>query len=116
MERLQKQIIVKDLDKKMNNLPYSLKKYFWDVNFTELKPQGRQVYIIKRILEYGDRRAVAWMFKNFKKSEIKNALCNFRGYSQKSANFWAFILDIKKESVKCLNRSFLEIQKQFWPY
>jgi len=100
----------------MNKLPYDLKKYFWDVNFTELKPQGKQVYIIKRILEYGDKPAIDWMFKNFKRSEIKNALCNFRGYSQKSANYWAFILNIKKEAVKCLNRSFRETQKQFWPY
>ncbi|MBI1870897.1 MAG: hypothetical protein HYS07_06875 [Chlamydiae bacterium] len=78
----------------MNKLPSSLKKYFWDVNFTELKPQNRPVYIIKRILEYGDKVAVEWMFKNFKESEIKNTLCDFRGYSQKSANYWALILNI----------------------
>lgn len=100
----------------MNNLPDSLKKYFWDVDFTELKPQGRQVYIIKRILEYGDRWAVKWMFKNFKKSEIKNALCNFRGYSQKSANFWAFILDIPKKEVLCLKMRSSKALKTLWPY
>ncbi len=100
----------------MNRLPSGLKKYFWDVDFTELRPQGRQVYIIKRILEYGDERAVEWMFKNFKKSEIKNALCNFRGYSQKSANFWAFILDIPKEEVLCLKMRSSKALKTLWPY
>lgn len=100
----------------MKNLPGFLEKYFWEVEFEQINPEKRKVYIIKRILEYGDKRAVDWMRRNFKKSEIKYALCNFRGYTQKSANFWAFILNVKKEDVKCLNRSFLEIQKQFWPY
>lgn len=100
----------------MRRLPVFLKKYFWDVKFEDIDQDRRRVYILKRILEYGDKEAVHWMWKNFKKSEIKYTLTNFRGYSQKSANFWAFILGIKKEDVKCLSRSFRETQKQFWPY
>ncbi len=100
----------------MKRLPLSLKKYFWDVKFEDIDLDKRRVYILKRILEYGDKEAVHWMWKNFKKSEIKYALTNFRGYSQKSANFWAFILGVKKEDVKCLSRSFRETQRQFWPY
>jgi len=100
----------------MKKLPGFLKRYFWDVEFEEIDLEGRKVYVLKRILEYGNEQAVRWMWKNFEKSEIKNALCNFRGYSQKSANFWAFILNVKKEDVKCLNKSFRETQKLFWPY
>lgn len=100
----------------MKKLPLLLKKYFWDVEFKKIDFEKRKVYILKRILEYGDEAAIRWMWKNFKKSEIKNALSNFRGYSLKTANFWAFILKINKENVKCLNTSFREIQKQFWPY
>ena len=100
----------------MKKLPKFLKKYFWDVEFKEIDLDKSKVYILKRILEYGDEQAVGWMWKNFKKSEIKDALSNFRGYSQKSANFWAVILNIKKENVKCLKKSFRETQKQFWPY
>lgn len=96
--------------------PEFLKKYFWDVDFEKIDLQKRRVYVLRRILEYGDEQAIAWMWKNFEKSEIKNALSNFRGYSQKSASFWAFILNIEKENVKCLNKSFRETQKQFWPY
>lgn len=100
----------------MKTLPKFLKKYFWDVDFKKIDLGKDRIYILKRILEYGNEDAVKWMWRNFKKSEIKFALCNFRGYSLKSANFWAFILGIKREEVKCLNRSFREIQKQFWPY
>ena len=100
----------------MGRLPKFLKKYFWDVDFGKINFDNCIAYVLKRILEYGDEDAVRWMWKNFKKEEIKNVLCNFRGYSQKSANFWALILNIKKEDVKCLSRSFRETQKQFWPY
>jgi hypothetical protein len=100
----------------MKKLPRFLKKYFWDVEFEKIDFDNRKMYILKRILEYGDEKAVRWMRRSFEEGEIKNALCNFRGYSQKSANFWAFILGIKKEDVKCLSRSFRETQKQFWPY
>jgi len=100
----------------MKKLPSFLRGYFWDVNFKKLDFNRNKTFIISRILEYGDEKAASWMLKNFKKSEIRNALCNFRGYSQKSANFWALILGIKKEKVKCLNRRFLKIQEQFWPY
>jgi len=97
-------------------LPGFLKKYFWDVEFGKIDLDNRSVYVLKRILEYGDEKAVRWMWRSFKEEEIKNALCNFRGYSLKTANFWAFILNIKKEDVKCLSRSFRETQKLFWPY
>ena len=86
----------KDVSKKaINNIPSFLSKYFWDVDFEKINLKDCRIYILKRILEYGDEKAVSWMWKNFTESEIKNALCNFCGYSQKSANFWAFILGVK---------------------
>ena len=100
----------------MKKLPIALKKYFWDVDFKKINFNERKIYVLRRILEYGDEDAVRWMWKNFKKEEIKDTISNFRGYSQKSANFWAFILNIKREKVKCLSKSFRKTQKQFWPY
>lgn len=100
----------------MKKLPDFLRKYFWEVKFEDINFDKRKIYILKRILEYGDTKAVKWMWTNFKKDEIKDALCNYRGYSKKTANFWAKILGIDKENVKCLSKSFQEIQSQFWPY
>ena len=74
----------------MKRLPKFLKKYFWDVNFAKINLDKRRIYVLKRLLEYGDEEAVAWMWRNFTESEMKNALYNFRGYSQKSA--WRTIL------------------------
>ena len=98
------------------NKPAFLKKYFWDIDFDKINLEDRKIYVLKRILEYGDENAVDWMWKNFKKRDIKNALSNFRGYSQKSANYWALILNVPKEEVLCLKKHLLKEQKTFWPY
>lgn len=97
-------------------LPRALKKYFWDVEFEKINFENRKIYILKRILEYGDESAIAWMRKNFKKREIKNALSNFRGYSLKTANFWALILNIPRKNVLCLKKHSSKEQRTFWPY
>jgi hypothetical protein len=55
-------------------LPEFLRKYFWDADFADLDAGAYPYFIIERILEYGDERAVKWMMENFKKSEIKRAL------------------------------------------
>jgi len=100
----------------MKKLPDFLKKYFWDVEFQRLDFEKRRQFILKRILEYGNEQAVSWMLKNFKRSEIKNVLCNFRGFSQKSANFWSLILDVPKDKVLCLKKALSKKQEKIWPY
>ncbi|MEW5768079.1 MAG: hypothetical protein AB1797_10745 [bacterium] len=100
----------------MKKLPEFLNKYFWEVEFKNIDLQKRRVYVLRRILEYGDEQAVAWMWNNFKKSEIKNVLSNFRGYSQKSANYWALILDVPKKKVLCLKKPSSKEPRTFWPY
>lgn len=100
----------------MKKLPKFLRKYFWDTEFEKIDAQKRRIYVLKRILEYGNERAVKWMWENFKKPEIINALSNYRGYSRKSANFWALLLDISREKVICLKKSLPKKQKKIWPY
>jgi CRISPR/Cas system-associated protein Cas10 (large subunit of type III CRISPR-Cas system) len=100
----------------MKRLPQFLKKYFWDVQFEKINLQENREYILRRILNYGDERAVAWMYANFEKSEMRSALTNFRGYSQKSANYWSLMLDVPREKVICLKKHSSKEQKTFWPY
>jgi hypothetical protein len=45
----------------MGKIPEFLKKYFWDVEFNKIDLKKNRVYILKRILEFGDEKAVAWM-------------------------------------------------------
>jgi len=100
----------------MKKIPKFLKKYFWEIRFKELDLQKCRVYILRRILEYGDEEAVAWLWRNFKKSEIKNVLFNYRGFTKKSANYWVVVLNLPRENVRCLNKPSPKEQKRIWPY
>ncbi|MBT9131356.1 MAG: hypothetical protein DDT31_00601 [Syntrophomonadaceae bacterium] len=102
--------------KKIKRAPKFLKQYFWDIDFDKFNYINYPRFVIERIFEYGNEKAITWMMKNFSRTQITSVLQKSRQLTQKSANFWAFILGVKKENVKCLNRSFREIRKQFWPY
>ena len=100
----------------MKKLPKFLKEYFWETDFENINPEKRRIYILKRILDYGDKKAIQWMRNNFTESEIRNILFKSRGLSLKSANFWAVMVNVKKEDVKCLKRRLSKELMTIWPY
>ena len=101
---------------KMKNAPKFLEKYFWDVDFEKIDVEKYRFYVIRRILNYGDERAIRWMNDHFRKNEQIEALCTTRDISPKSDNFWAVILGVPKRKVRCLQKRYLAIRKQSWPY
>jgi len=103
-------------EKKSMVIPSYLHQYFWDIRVESFNKKGSPDFTIERILEYGDKRAVNWLTNNFDLKTIKEVVLKSRRLSPKSANYWALILGINKKKVKCLQRSYLKIQKRFWPY
>jgi hypothetical protein len=99
----------------MEAMPEALKKYFWDVDFSRLDHRRRPGFIAERILEFGDEKAVAWLVRNISSAQIRRTLTGSRQLTRKSAAFWAWLFDIDRGEVRCLNKSFQERQKQFWP-
>ncbi|MEW6619528.1 MAG: hypothetical protein AB1422_09405 [bacterium] len=99
-----------------NRLPKYLKKYFWDISFEALNKDNYSNFIIERILEYGDEKAIFWMIKSFSIQLIKNTLLHTRRLSPKSANFWRLYFDLNKEEILCLKRSFQKQQSPIWNY
>lgn len=97
-------------------IPSYLHKYFWDVKAKSFSQGTRSTFIIERVLEYGNTKAVNWLTNNFDLKAIKEVVLKSRRLSPKSANYWVLILGIDKERVKCLQRSYLKTQKRFWPY
>jgi len=100
----------------MKKLPQFLKEYFWDVDFEHLDAEKYSKYIIERILEYGDEKAIRWMAMNFSKERIKRVVCNTRALSSRSAIFWTVVLEIPKERVRCLSRDFQKMYRTIWRY
>ena len=100
----------------MKTLPQFLKKYFWDVDFSKLDKKIYGSFIIDRILEEGDEKAVRWMRDNFDITQIKNVLFNSKNLSPKSANYWQLIFNLKREKILCLRKSFRKRQRPIWKY
>lgn len=101
---------------KPTSLPRSLHRYFWDVEVAKLNPQRRSQYVIQRLLEMGDVKAVRWVRRNFSEEQIKETVKKRRGFSPKTASFWQLFLNIPREKVKCLQKPYLDQHKIHWPY
>lgn len=96
-------------------LPEFLRPLFWEVDFDQLRVRGHERYVIERVLEYGDLSEVKWMLERFSRDEIAQTLRRSRGLSPKSANFWAFILGLPREKIRCLSKSFRQRPGRIWP-
>lgn len=100
----------------MHKLPKFLEKYFWDVDFAKIDTVRYSQGILARLLEYGDEKAVGWMKKHFSRQQIADVLSKSRLVSPQSANYWAVVLGIEKKRVLCLQKPYLEMRRQHWPY
>ena len=97
-------------------MPQFLERYFWDVDFYSLDLQKDAYFIIERILEEGDIKAIKWMLRTFSPKTIKKVLQTSKKLSKKSANFWAIIFNLPKNKILCLKKSFQKTHKIAWPY
>lgn len=100
----------------MKRIPKFLRKYFWDINISELDIEKYSRFVIERILEFGNKEAVKWMEKEFDQKEIERVLKLSKRLSSKTANFWRFILGVNKNEILCLKKSFLKKQRIIWKY
>ena len=84
-------------------IPQYLRTLFWDTNLDTFNPSAFPEYTITRVLEYGDRDAVAWLRETFSEAEIVKVLRSARRLSRKSANFWALVYRIAPDEVAALH-------------
>lgn len=97
-----------------DRLPDFIYRYFWDIDPTQLRVSRHKVYVIERLLEYGDLSAVRWMEQQFSREEIIQVVRQSRTLSQRSANFWAKMLEIPAEDVRCLSAPFRQQYRAIW--
>ena len=95
-------------------LPAFLRPYFWEVGFTRLRLSGHEVYIIERLLECGDDRAIRWLRRTFVPESIAPVVRRSRRLSRNTANFWGLLLGIPREEIRCLSTPSLLPQGIFW--
>jgi len=86
-------------------IPKDLHTLFWDVNLENFDPLQYPQYTIFRILELGDRPAIAWLRTTFSEDQIKEVIRNEQRLSPRSANFWALVYGIPLEETAALRES-----------
>jgi hypothetical protein len=86
-------------------MPQNLRSLFWDINLKGFDPTCFPEYTIGRILEYGDREAVAWLRATFAEEAIKQVISGERRLSRRTANFWALAYGIPTRDVAALKAS-----------
>lgn len=77
-----------------SGIPVSLKVFFWDVQLSDLSADHHRDFILGRLLETGNRKALRWLFQTYSRNSIL-AFLSKRGtalLSQKSWHFWALQL------------------------
>jgi len=94
----------------------TIQKYFWDVDPAKLDREKDHVFIISRILEYGDFVAARWLLKAYPLPLIKQALTTKRNFSRASAQFWQQYLGLQKRNIPCLQKSSQKIPVRLWPH
>lgn len=80
-------------------IPRDIRPLFWDVNLENFDPHAYPSYTVARILEYGDRPAIAWLRETFSEDQIVAVLRTERRLSRRSANFWALVYHLPVEHV-----------------
>jgi hypothetical protein len=96
-------------DSHTKTLPAFLKRYFWEVDFDTVRLPKHEVYVIERVLEYGDDRAIHWLKKSFSPEAVAAVVRRSRVISRRTANLWALLLGIPREEIRCFStRSILQ--------
>ena len=87
-----------------NKLPAFLRPYFWETDLARISWQRHESYIIERVIEYGDDRAIHWLKANFTPARIARVVKTSRAISPNTANLWALILKIPRGKIECFSK------------
>jgi len=96
-------------------LPNFLQPYFWDVEFQKLNLKKHRQFILTRILNYGDRKALDWAKKRFTKNEIQKTIFSSRSLDRKSLNFWSLIFGVSQKAL-CSKKLSQVRRGKIWSY
>lgn len=81
----------------MKRLPGFLKQYFWDLDF-----EASKTFILKRVLDRGNDKALKWLLKHYTKADVKQLLLTHKDLSPLTSNFWADYLNVDKDKIPSL--------------
>jgi len=66
---------------------------FWDVNPAVIDPDKNAVYVIERILDFGEPDEIRWMWRYYDHGLIARVVKTSRVLLPQSRSFWALMLE-----------------------
>ena len=100
----------------MSKLPDFLRPYFWDVDFEAVDPALKSEFVVQRLLDKGNLKAVKWATDNFSSELIRRVLRTRPDFSLKNASFWSLLYQVPLAEVKCFQEPYRTTRKTLWPY
>jgi len=97
-------------------LPSFLRKYFWDVSFDSLDTRKDSYFILERLLEYGDTRAIRWVLSQYRDEEIQRVIKTSPRLSAKTGNFWRCYYHLQEDELRCLQLPSHRKDSKYWNY
>ena len=80
-------------------MPEEFKEYFWDTEFEKLDKIKNKRYIIARLYNYGDLKAIKWIRENYTDKDIEDVARNYRDLKPLVANYLRQQYSLKKEDM-----------------
>lgn len=87
-----------------NKIPKRFWQYFWETDPAKLSPKVSSSLVIQRLLDWNNFSAARWVVNSYPAEKIKESLVQLRGWSKRSANFWANYFNVPKIKVSCLRQ------------
>ncbi len=80
----------------MQQIPSSLSPFFQEYNFSKLNPVKDSYTIIERVLQFGNRSEIRWLFSTYSQEEVKKWVKHFgkERLPQPHRTFWQIILEV----------------------
>jgi hypothetical protein len=83
--------------KKNKKLPVFLRPFLWSYDLNKMDKEKHKNIIIKNILDYGTKEATDWLWENYSREEIQEAIRKSirADWSKKSINLWSLIYEVE---------------------
>jgi len=83
-------------------IPNVFAPFLWSYNLENMDLENDKRRIITNVLNWGTKRATSFLFKVYKKNDIKKVVASPMSgeWSKKSLNFWALIFNLSTPNQK----------------
>ena len=83
---------------KRTRIPQSLAPFFQEYHLENLDLENSAPTIIERVLQYGNRAEISWLFGVYHREKIKHWIRQWGEYAlpEPHLTFWKLVLDLEK--------------------